>query len=138
MGTELSRDLSTIRGLIRGILEDVRTLLREEFALARVELREQAGHARAAAMSFAIAAVSLAAGLLFLLVAAAMATADALGWPVWGGFLAVAGLLVVIGLITIASGRRQLRTVNALPEQTVSTLKENSAWIAKRLSSAQK
>jgi len=31
--------------------------------------------------------------------------------------------------------QRRLHAMNMVPEETVSTLKENSAWIAKRLSS---
>jgi hypothetical protein len=33
----------SIGGLIRGILTDLKTLIQEEIALARVEFREQAG-----------------------------------------------------------------------------------------------
>ena len=128
----------SIGGLLRGILMDVRTLIREEIALARVELKEQAGRARAAAVSFAIAAVALACGGLLLLIALATGIADLLDWPVWSGFLIVAVLLSVVGLVTLSSGRRQLQRVHAVPEETVSTLKENSEWIAKRLSSAPK
>jgi hypothetical protein len=40
-----------------------------------------------------------------------------------------------VGLVTLSAGRKQLRTIHPLPEQTVSTIKENSEWIAKRLSS---
>jgi uncharacterized membrane protein YqjE len=125
----------SIGGLVRGILTDLRTLVREELALAQVELREQAGRARAAAMLFGIAGVALLFGGAFLLVALATAVADLLSWPVWAGFLAVAVLLGVVGLITLTSGRKKLNTVHAVPEETVSTLKENSEWIAKRLSS---
>ena len=128
----------SIRGLLRGILMDLRTLLREEIALARVEVREQAGHAKAAALSFGIAAAALAFGGIFLLIALATAVADLFNWPVWAGFLVVALLLSVIGGVTLTSGRRQLQRVHAVPEHTISTLKENSAWIAKRLSSGQK
>ena len=128
----------TIGGLIRGILNDLRTLVKEEIALARVELRDQAVHARAAALSFGIAAAALMLGGAFLLVAAAMGIAEVTGWPVWSGFLIVAAVLSVVGFISLASGRRQLRTFHALPEQTVTTIKENSEWIAKRLSSAPK
>ena len=46
----------SIGSLIRGILSDLRALIREEIALARVEIREQAGRAKAAALSFGIAA----------------------------------------------------------------------------------
>jgi uncharacterized membrane protein YqjE len=125
----------SLGGLVRGILMDLRTLIREEIALARVEISEQAAKARAAAMSFGMAAAALAFGGTFLLVAMAMAIADLLNWPAWTGFLIVAVLLSLIGFITLSSGRRQLRTFHAVPEETVTTLKENSEWIAKRLSS---
>jgi uncharacterized membrane protein YqjE len=128
----------SIRGLIRGILTDLRTLIREEIALARVEIREQAGRARTAAMSFGIAAAALAFGGTFLLIAVAIAIADLLNWPLWTGFLIVAVVLSLVGFVTLAAGRKQLRTFHAVPEETVSTLKENSEWIAKRLSSARR
>jgi hypothetical protein len=47
-------------------------------------------------------------------------------------------LLSLVGFVTLASGRRQLRTIHAVPRETVTTLKENSEWIAKRLSSGPK
>lgn len=125
----------SIGGLVRGILTDLQTLIREEIALARTEIREQAGKARAAAMSFGIAAAALMFGGTFLLIAIATAIADLLGWPVWTGFLIVAVLLTLVGFVTLSAGRKQLQTFHAVPEETVSTLKENSEWIAKRLSS---
>ena len=128
----------SIRGLLRGILMDLRTLIREEIALARVEIREQATRAKAAALSFAVAVAALVFGGIFLLIALATALADLLNWPVWSGFLIVAALLAGVGLFTLISGRRQLEGVHAVPTETLSTLKENSEWIAKRLSSGQK
>jgi hypothetical protein len=128
----------TLGGLVRGILTDVRQLLREEIALARVEVREQAGRAKIAAASLGAAVVALAFGATFLLIAIAAGIADVFGWPLWAGFLTVALLLSVAGVTMYAVGRRRLRTIQPLPEQTVQTLKENSEWIAKRLSSARK
>ncbi len=128
----------SIGSLIRGILMDLRTLIREEIALARVEIREQAGRARAAAVSFGIAAAALLFGGTFLLIALATAIADLLNWPVWAGFLVVAVLLSLIGFVTLSAGRKKLQTVRAVPEETISTVKENSEWIAKRLSSEQR
>ena len=125
----------SLGGLVRGILMDLRTLIREEIALARVEIRDQATRARAAAMAFGIAAGALLFGGTFLLIAIAIGIADVLDWPSWAGFLVVAVLLAAIGFVTLSSGRKQLRTVHAVPEETVTTLKENSEWIAKRLSS---
>ena len=124
--------------LIRGILNDLRTLIREEIALARAEMREQAGRARSAALSFGIAAAALAFGAIFLLIAIALGIASLLGWPAWTGFLIMALLLCIGGYFTLSSGRKQLASVHAMPEETVTTLKENSEWIAKRLSSVRK
>ena len=128
----------SIGGLIRGILTDLKTLMREEIALARVEMREQAGKARAAALSFGMAAAALGFGVAFLLIAIAVGIAELAAWPLWSGFLIVAVLLSVVGFIAFASARRKLRTFQAIPEQTVKSLKENSEWIAKRLSSVRK
>ena len=66
----------SLGGLLRGILTDVRELVREELALARVEMREQANRARLAIAMLAAAAVALALGALFLLVAMANGIAD--------------------------------------------------------------
>jgi MFS family permease len=125
----------SIGGLVRGILMDFRTLIREELTLARVEIREQAARARAAAMSFGIAIGALLFGGTFLLIALALGVADLLNWPVWAGFLIVALLLAVGGFVALSAARKQLNEVHAVPEQTLNTLKENSEWIAKRLSS---
>jgi hypothetical protein len=75
---------------------------------------------------------------VFLLVAIATAIADLLNWPVWSGFLIVAVLLAIIGVVTLMSGRKQLAGITAGPQETISTLKENSEWIANRLSSGQR
>jgi uncharacterized membrane protein YccC len=128
----------SIGSLIRGILTDMQTLIREEIALARAEIREQAGRARAAALSFGIAAAALVFGAIFLLVAIALGIAYLLGWPAWTGFLIMALVLCSGGYFTLSSGRKQLANVHAVPEETVTTLKENSEWIAKRLSSVRK
>jgi len=137
MDPDLAHD-DSIGGLIRGILTDLKTLMQEEIALARVGFREQAGKARAAALSFGMAVAALAFGAAFILIAVAMAIAELAGWPLWAGFLIVAAVLTVIGLVALSAGRRKLRSFQAIPEQTVKSLKENSEWIAKRLSSAQK
>jgi uncharacterized membrane protein YqjE len=126
----------SIGGLVRGVLTDIRDLMREEIALARVELSEQAGRAKLAAASLGAAAVALAFGATFLLIAIAVGIADLLNWPVWVGFLIVALLLSIGGLIMLSMGRKKLRSVQPMPEETVRTLKENSEWLKRRLSSA--
>ena len=95
-------------GLIRGILTDLKTLMREEIALARVEIREQAGKARAAALSFGMAVAALGFGVAFLLIAIAVGIAELAAWPLWSGFLIVAVLLSVAA-IAVAGKQRTPR-----------------------------
>ena len=128
----------SISGLVRGILADLRTLMREEIALARAELREQAGRARGVAISFGVTAIALLLGIVFLFAAAATGLADLMNWPAWTTFLGLAMLLCLGGFVALASGRKQLSTITSARVETVETMKENAAWIAKRLSSAQK
>ena len=128
----------SLGALLRGIMLDLRTLVREEIALARVEIREQVGHARAAAIGFGLAVGALSMGGLFLLIALALALAELLNWPTWVGFLIVAVLLSLVGVIAFAIGRQQVKKVRGLPEETVTSIKENSEWIAKRLSSVRR
>src|SRR2546425_925908 len=85
----------SIGGLLRGILIDVRELVREELALARLEMREQANRARLAIAILAAAAVALALGTVFLLLAMANGIAFALGWPAGAGYLVGALLLAI-------------------------------------------
>jgi magnesium-transporting ATPase (P-type) len=134
MEPELSSDTS-IRSLIRAILTDVRTLVHEEIDLARVEVRSELGRARDAAMRFAIAAAAFAVGATFMLTAVAIGIADLMNWPLWAGFLTVAIALTLVGFIALAAARRKIEAFHAMLQETVSTLKENSEWIAKRLSS---
>ena len=124
--------------LLRGIMTDLRTLVREEVALARVEIRQQVGRARTAAVSFGMAAAALLFGGIFLLIAIALGIADMFDWPAWAGFGVTAVLLSLIGFVALSAGRKQMAQVHAVPQETVTTLKENSEWIAKRLSSVRR
>src|SRR6185295_17706978 len=106
----------------------------EELQLARLELKQQTDRAKVAAACLGSAVVALAIGLVFLLVAIAGGVAQLLGWPMWAGFMVVAVLLCLSGGVGLVTGRKRLQKVHVVPEETVRTLKENSAWIAKRLS----
>ena len=109
--------------LLRGAIDDVRELFREELALARVELRHELNKLSSAAMGCGGAAAALAVGGLFVLTAIALGLADLLNWPAWTGFAIVGVLLAIVGAVMVASARRSLREVRGLP-RTVETVKE--------------
>ncbi len=125
---------SSVTAIVRGLLDDVRELFREEVALARAEVRQELANAKAAAVRFAIAAVLAAVGGLFILTFCALGLASLLHWPAWAGFIIVGVVLAIAGAALGLAGRKRLERVGALPKTTES-VKENAEWIKSRTSS---
>jgi Flp pilus assembly protein TadB len=120
MAYETEASMST---LLRGALDDVRELFREEVALARAELRAEVSKATSAAGGFAAAAVALGYAGVLILTAIALGVATALQWPAWTGFAIVGAIVTIAGAVLFMSARRTLRQVRGLP-RTVETVKE--------------
>jgi Flp pilus assembly protein TadB len=115
---------SSVGGLVRGAMDDVRELFREEVALARAEIRQEVSKAASAGVQFGIAGVALWFAAMFLLVTAALGLAALLNWPAWLGFAVLAVLLGVAGLLFASHARTRLKTVEPSLPRTVSTIKE--------------
>jgi Flp pilus assembly protein TadB len=120
MAYETEASMST---LLRGALDDVRELFREEVALARAELNAEVSKAASAASGFGAAAAALGCAGVFLLTALALGIATAFQWPAWTGFAIVGVVLAIAGAIIFMSARRRLREMRGLP-RTVETVKE--------------
>ena len=114
---------ASVGGLVRGAIDDVRELFREEFALAKAEIREELSRITAVGAKLGVAGVALWFGAMFILVAAALGLATALAWPAWAAFGAIGVLLALVGVVAGSSARRSLREVRTLP-RTVGTIKE--------------
>lgn len=111
--------------LLGKVAADLSTLMRQEMALAKAELREEAKTAGKGAGELTGAALAGYFLLLFLSVAL-MAALDAimpLGWAA-----ATVGLLWGIAAAVLAlKGKKDISQVKA-PEKTIETLKEDVQW----------
>ena len=114
---------SSVGELVRSAIDDVRELFREELALAKAEMREEFSKAAAGGAQLGAAGVALWFAAMFVLVGAALGLAAALQWPVWAGFVSVAVVLGIVGIVLAMSARSAFRRVKALP-RTVGTIKE--------------
>lgn len=114
----------SVGGLVRNALEDVRELFREELALARAELRQEASKVTSAAVRFGAAGAALWFAALFLLVALALGVSALFAWPAWAGFGIVALLLGIAGGAMAMAGRTAIRDVRPMP-RTIESVKEN-------------
>jgi hypothetical protein len=118
---ESRRGERTIGGLFSDASRDLSAVVRNEVALAKVELRREAKQAAAGAVGFAIAGVFGFLGLVLLLFAAAYGL-FALGLPRWLSFLIVAVVLFILAGILALIGKSRMGKVGK-PERTQRTLK---------------
>ena len=123
-------DIPTMQ-LISQLLNDVRTLLRQELALARAEIREELAQVVIALAVCAVAVGTLAIAGLWMLIAVTRGIASIFGWPLAAVYAGVAGALAVIGLVLLAVVWHQLRTIRMLP-RTRETLAEHVHWATHR------
>jgi hypothetical protein len=116
------------------IVDDVRDLFREEVALAKAELRHDASEFGSAVTRMGIGAGVGLFALGFLLLGIAQGFAVMVGWPAWGGYLAMGVLLAIGAGIAVVTGRAKAKEVPAMP-RTVDSIKETKAWMNDRMSS---
>ncbi|HET7617034.1 MAG TPA: phage holin family protein [Vicinamibacterales bacterium] len=110
--------------LMRGALDDVRELFREEVALARAEIRQELSKASTAAMAYGAGGAALWFCAMFLLAAIAIGISSAMNWSPWIGFAIVGVLLGIAGGVMLMIARGVARDVRPLP-RTINSVKEN-------------
>jgi hypothetical protein len=113
---------ASVGELIGEVAQDLSTLMRQELALAKAEVKEEAIKAGQAAGMLGAAGFAGYMVLLFASVAAwwGLAEVMAKGWAA----LVVTAVWAVIGAVLFAVGRRRIREVNPKPERTAETVKE--------------
>lgn len=110
---------TSLGDLLGEVTRDLSTLMRQEIALAKAELRESASHAAKGGGMLAGGGYAALMGVFFL----SMALWWALGFLVglaWSAVI-VAALWGIVALILFVTGRKELKTVEGAP-QTVQTL----------------
>jgi hypothetical protein len=117
----------SIGNLIGQVAGDVSTLFRQEVALAKAELKEEAVKVGKAGGMLAGAGFAgyMVAVLLSLAVVFALGAVMPLGWAA----LIVAVIWAIIGGVLYAVGRKRMKNVDPVPRQTVETLREDAQWV---------
>lgn len=134
MAVEPNRDVS-LGSLVSGIVGDLQSLVRNEIALVRQEVREEIDTAKSGAIKLGIAAGVLVIGSLFLLIALALGVSALFNLPTWAGFAIVGALFAIIGGVLLYLGLQNMKQFSAVPPKTVATMKENVEWIKDRTTS---
>jgi hypothetical protein len=113
---------ASVGQLFGEVAQDLSTLMRQELALAKAEVKEEAVKTAKGAGMLGAAGFAGYMVLLFASIAAwaGLAAVMPSGWAA----LIVTAIWAVIGAILFAVGRRQMREVNPTPERTKETVKE--------------
>ena len=120
----------SIADVLQDILRNIQEIVRSEVRLAKSELGDEFTKVKASAPLLVVGAVAGLLAAFFLAWAAFYALALVL--PQWGAALIVAGVLAIVGGITISAGVKALQRVQP-PEQTIASVKENVQWAKQQI-----
>jgi uncharacterized membrane protein YqjE len=123
-----------IGDLLRELGDEIATLVRQEIALAKVEIAEKTKPVVASAGMFGGTALlglgAFGALTTFLIAVIALWT------PVWASALIVTILYGVVAFVLAQTGKKKLHEAAPLvPEQTAQTVKEDIEWVKTRAKS---
>ena len=122
----------SVGDLLGEVTSDLSKLMRQEVALAKAEMKEEAVKAGKASglLGGACAVGYLVLVFLSLALMFALDNVMGIGWAA----LVTAVLLAIVAAVLFVAGRNKLKQVNPKPEQTVETLKEDVQWAKNRTS----
>lgn len=123
----------TIGQLFTGLTSDVTSLVRKEIDLAKTELTESAKQGAKGAAFMAVGGFLAYAGLILLLIAVSVLVGDLLN-NYWLSTLLVGLAVVVIGWVMLNSGKSQISRMDLTPHKTIETLSDDAQMVKEKLS----
>ena len=126
--TGINDDDERLGDLLRRFAQDAGTLVRQEIALAKLELRE---NIKAYARDVSKVGIAAAIGIMgvFALMAFAIIGLGNVLDNYWLSALIVAALLLITAAIMARGAIAHMRRNSVAPDQTVETLKEDKRWM---------
>lgn len=122
----------SVTGLLRQFVDDVARLFRKEMALATSEMTRSISDTRKGIGGLLSGGAVLFAGLLYLLASVTIALSDIV--DAWLAALIVGGVVTVIGLIMVQSGKSKLQAQSFTPERTTRSLRKDKDVIGRQTS----
>ncbi|MFC7532895.1 phage holin family protein [Actinoplanes sp. GCM10030250] len=118
---------TSIGEIIGNISNDLSELFRQEVALAKAEIQQEATKAGKAAGMLGGAGFAgyLSVVLLSFAIVFGLSNVMDSGWAA----LIVGLVWAAIGAVLFVNGRKKLKTVDPVPRRTAETLKEDAQWL---------
>jgi protein-S-isoprenylcysteine O-methyltransferase Ste14 len=118
--------------LFSSLVNETTTLVRNEVALAKVELTQKASKVGRNIGSLVVGGAIAYAALLALGAAAIMLLSNAM--PVWVAALIVGLIVAGVAWLLISKAITELKRTELTPQETVDSLKEDAQWIKDQIS----
>ncbi|CAB4856861.1 unannotated protein [freshwater metagenome] len=121
--------VSSVARAIQQVTADTQALIRDEIALAKLELRQKTRTLTRATVIAAAAALFVIGALLLLLFGAAFLVADLISNEhiFWGFFVVAVLLLVLAGLAGLLAGKAFKKSKSPMPDQALAAARETRA-----------
>ena len=130
--TQLQKEERSLGDLFSELAAETGTLVRQEVALAQVELTEKA---TVVGKNVGYLAVGGAVGYAAMLaVLAAVILGLSMFIPAWSAALLVGVVVGIVAYVLISSALSELRKTELKPEETVESIKEDAQWLKNQLS----
>ena len=123
--------------LVRQLATDSATLVRQEMALAKAELRENVKSIARDAVMIAVGGVVALLGVLVLIAFLVMALGDALN-EYWLGALIVGLAFLLIGGLMSVGFLKKLKHEDVAPTRALDSLKEDKEWLTSEIKQARR
>ena len=115
--------------LVVGLLRDVRTLMRQEMALARHEVQYEISRILKAVLWVGIAAVLTMVGLFVIAAACVLLLVEYTGLPAWACAALVSVMLLAGAWGLVVAGLGVAKSVHVAPLRTIRTLMDDVKWM---------
>ena len=130
---EACKSPSGILSLVTGIFRDASTLITKELTAAKLELREELASAKSTAAMMAVGLGILLVGIILLTLMLVYLLQEYAGWDLWACYGAVGGVIAVVGLAILLSGKQRAAKTNLVPTASIENAKEDARWITRRV-----
>jgi putative superfamily III holin-X len=131
IGTMPPRTERSVASLFGDLARETSRLFRQEVALAKAELVANLGKLGTGAGELVVGGFIAYAGLLVLLAAAVLGLSEVLA-P-WLSALIVGAVVLLIGLGVALKGKRDVGAKSLVPDRTLRTLREDAEWAREQM-----
>lgn len=117
--------------VLQDIVGNIQEIIRSEFSLAKVEIKQEAVRAKGPAIMWLFGGALGLYALGFLLLTAVFGMATVM--PIWLAALIVGAVLTVVSIALLSAAAKRLKQVHKVPERTIESLKENVQWAKEQI-----